>query len=100
MPLTLRIVIYDDKGLVNIIVKRIEFNKLAVNRIIRLDIADNNREDTRTFVTTFQPSTIEPLVSAIRVLEDSYEWNATIVLAMLDLDSISFGELKYRYYSN
>ncbi len=101
VPLTLRIVVYDDKGLANIIVKRIEFDKLAVNRIIRLNIAgDNNKGDTGTLTTTFQPSTIEPLVSAIRVLEDSYEWNATIVLAMLDLDSISFGELRYKYYSN
>ncbi len=102
VPLTLRIAVYDNNGLVKVFVKRMDFDKLAFNKTLRLNIAGDSGSIVRASATTVYPSTssIEPLVSAVRVLEDSYDWNATVVLAILDLDDASFGELLYRYYSN
>ncbi len=97
-PITIRLVAYNRYGLTDVKVIRIGGN----NRVVNIYINDTRPsgvllEQKGGSVTL---TTVEPLVSAIRVLEDSYEWNKTVVLAMLNLDQSTFGTLHYAYLAH
>ncbi len=96
-PLTLRIVVYGSQGLVNVYIRRIDFNDIIRNHIVTVNI--ENRE-TNTQKTPKQYNTYTQLVSMTRVLEDGYECNKTIIIAMLDLDNNSYGVLNYLYHAH
>ncbi len=97
-PLTLRLVFYNGDGLVDVKIIRVNYRELRFNNIFEINVLDRTRNEKSIKTvgyTTTRP--IEPLVSAVRVLEDYYEENKTIVLAMLDVDDTSYGSLHYFY---
>ncbi len=94
--LVVRIVAYDEKGLVGVKIESIDFNRMLLDNTVRVSFA-KTQSLSKPSLSTLSGPPITSVVSAIRVLEDSYEWNATILLAMLRLDSTSFGELRYSY---
>ncbi len=95
--LTLRIVVYGSQGLVNVYIRRIDFNEIIRNRIVMVNI-ENQKTNTQK---TSKPYNINTqLASMIRVLEDSYECNKTVIIAMFDLDNNSYGVLNYLYPAN
>ncbi len=94
--LVVRIVAYDEKGLVGVKIESIDFNRMLLDNTVRVSFA-KTQSLSKPSLSTLSGPPITSVVSAIRVLEDSCEWNATILLAMLRLDSTSFGELRYSY---
>ncbi len=94
-PLTLRLVAYNKNGLVGARIVRIDFNELKYNKL--LNIYFTSKDKTILQTKTVSLNSIEPLISSTRVLEDYYEWNKTVVLAMLNLDLTTYGTLHYAY---
>ena len=97
-PLALRLVFHDRNGLIDVKIIRVNYRELRFNNIFKIDVVGRTRNEMST--KTVEQSTvlsIETLVSAIRVLEDYYEENKTVVLAMLSVDDTSYGSLHYFY---
>ncbi len=94
-PLTLRLVAYNKNGLMGARIVRIDFNELKYNKLLNIYFTSKNKTILQT--KTVSLNSIEPLVSSTRVLEDYYEWNKTVVLAMLNLDPTTYGTLHYAY---
>ncbi len=90
--LTLRVVAYNESGLVGVEVKSIDFDRILLDNIVTI-----NFSKTQSPQAMLLKYPITPKIFAARVLEDSYEWNASVVFTLLRMDNTSFGALFYSY---